>query len=552
MTRGLRAFKRWMKSHGVEYSDALLFTDGVEGIGVKTLCDLSVGDLIVTIPKSACLTIKTSMAQNFIEDAGIGDSLGLAVALMFELSIGQESNWYGYLQLLPKKEPVPLVWNLEEVDTLLVGTELHKAVKYDKSLLYEDWKECIVPLVAAKQLNRNENYFGVEQYFAAKTLIASRAFEIDEYHGSGMVPLADLFNHKTGAEDVHLTSMSANSGSEDDDVRDNGGNDDDDRGSNDGGFDDDAKLSIEELVVDSFGDTFENSGIQKNHKTMATASDENHLNGHILESYSSAGDDPDALGMILIKNVKAGNEVFNTYGTLGNAALLHRYGFTEPENPFDIVNIDLNLVMKWAKGSFSNRYSRSRISLWKKLGCSSCSNQDSEYFEVTFSGTPQLDLMVLLYIFYLPDEVYCKMDLSLTTRMKVDISLSSPMNDELPSSIVDGVHNAMDIIFSAESGGSLPFSRETEDMATQRVDRLLTKHVCNALISLADIREGFYGTSSLEEDMHVLKGCCRLREPKRYHSLSLRVCERSILKKMRIFASKSGCIRKGKKIYFAA
>lgn len=59
-------------------------------------------------------------------------------------------------------------------------------------------------------------------------------------------------------------------------------------------------------------------------------------------------------------------QVFNTYGSMGNAALLHRYGFTEPDNPLDIINIDLDLVIKWCSSSFSNRYARSRLSCFSK------------------------------------------------------------------------------------------------------------------------------------------------------------------------------------------
>jgi len=41
-------------------------------------------------------------------------------------------------------------------------------------------------------LNLNPKFFDIEQYFAAKSLISSRSFEIDDYHGFGMVPFADL------------------------------------------------------------------------------------------------------------------------------------------------------------------------------------------------------------------------------------------------------------------------------------------------------------------------------------------------------------------------
>ncbi|KAI8018109.1 N-lysine methyltransferase setd6 [Camellia lanceoleosa] len=213
----LRAFKRWMRSQNIDCSDALNLIDHAkEGISVRTLCDLHEGDLVATIPKHSCLTIKTSGARNLIEAAGLEGYLGLSVALMYEKSLGHQSPWFGYLQLLPENECIPMLWSLEEVDSLLLGTELHKIVKEDKALIYEDWEECIQPLLASAPVELNPDFFGVEQYLAAKSLIASRSFQIDDYYGFGMVSLADLFNHKTGAEDVHFTSISSHLAPEDD------------------------------------------------------------------------------------------------------------------------------------------------------------------------------------------------------------------------------------------------------------------------------------------------------------------------------------------------
>ena len=67
-----------------------------------------------------------------------------------------------------------------------------QTVPEDKALIYEDWKENILPLLDFSTSKLNPKYFGIEQYFAAKSLIASRSFKIDEYHGLGMVPFADL------------------------------------------------------------------------------------------------------------------------------------------------------------------------------------------------------------------------------------------------------------------------------------------------------------------------------------------------------------------------
>lgn len=128
-SRRVRAFKRWMTSHGIEHGDGLdLKDDAEQGISVVALCDLKEGDVVATIPKNACLTVKTSGARDVIESAGLGGCLGLSVALMYERSLGHHSPWSGYLQLLPHHEPLPFLWSLHEIDSMLCGTELHKVV----------------------------------------------------------------------------------------------------------------------------------------------------------------------------------------------------------------------------------------------------------------------------------------------------------------------------------------------------------------------------------------------------------------------------------------
>lgn len=129
LNRRLRAFKRWMASRGFEISDGLDFVDDPEnGIAVRALRQLKVGDVVAKIPKDACLTVKNSWSSQMIEDSRLDGNLGLAVALMYERSLGEKSPWAGYLQILPHQECLPLVWTLNEVNELLSGTELHKVI----------------------------------------------------------------------------------------------------------------------------------------------------------------------------------------------------------------------------------------------------------------------------------------------------------------------------------------------------------------------------------------------------------------------------------------
>ncbi|CAI9108804.1 OLC1v1008495C1 [Oldenlandia corymbosa var. corymbosa] len=484
--RKLRAFKRWMKYQGMDCSDSLDLvlhpfpgTDSPAAfsVSVRALRDLDEGDVVARIPKHSCLTIKNSGARHLIEDAGLDGFLGLAVAVMYERSLGPQSPWFDYLQLMPFYEPIPLLWSDDEIDSLLAGTELHKTIKEDKVLIFEDWKECIEPLLISAPVELNQQFFGVEHYFASRSLIASRSFQIDDFHGSGMVPLADLFNHKTGAEDVHFTSLVQHESDQ------SGESDLEDEG-------------CDNLMNDELSSQKPVSGNESN----STAEFE----------CSTSSDDLTILEMIMVKDVMAKNEVFNTYGSLGNAALLHRYGFAETNNPFDIVNIDLELVEEWSSFLYSRRYSRRRLSLWRRLDCSAGVGQDPEYFEISFHGEPQVELLVLLYIMLLPEEDYNKLDLAISStnnaHTSVILSLSGKVNVDVSK--------------------NLELSR----------DFLLTKGVCTGLLSLADIREGLYGPSTLEDDIEALKQCCNIKEPKLYHSLVLRISERSILQKLRSYA----------------
>ncbi|KAL0303599.1 UNVERIFIED_CONTAM: Ribosomal lysine N-methyltransferase 3 [Sesamum radiatum] len=240
--------------------------------------------------------------------------------------------------------------------------------------------------------------------------------------------------------------------------------------------------------------------------------------GSDLELSSNSGNESTYLEMIIVRDVKAGTEVFNTYGSLGNAALLHRYGFTEPDNPFDILNLDLDIVEQWSLSLFSCRHSRKRMSVWRRLEYSGCVSEDSEYFEISYDGEPQVELLVLLHIILLPDEEFYKLDLALSATGKVK---------ETPSLRLLGKERFL----SAE-----------DSEASKKL--LLTRGVCQALFSLADARESLYGPNSLDDDIKSFTESSHITDPKLYHSLMLRISERRIIERLRSFAaSGAGILR---------
>ena len=82
--------------------------------------------MIGRIPKSACLTLRTCRFASEIESAGLDESLQLAVALMSERALGEESRWAAYLDSMPGLVELPLTWSKAEVKRLLQGTEIYE------------------------------------------------------------------------------------------------------------------------------------------------------------------------------------------------------------------------------------------------------------------------------------------------------------------------------------------------------------------------------------------------------------------------------------------
>ncbi|KAL2645247.1 hypothetical protein R1flu_012834 [Riccia fluitans] len=678
LARKFRTFLRWMRVNGIEYSDGLAFELGGSGsvadIGVKALVDMKEGNLIATIPKQACLTMLTTEASSVLEEAELGGGLGLVVAVMFERSLQERSKWYGYLQLLPDAQTLPFLWTPEEIDELLCGTELHQVIKEDRVLMEEDWKESIAPLTERSPEKFPAEWFSLDQYLAAKTLVNSRAFEVDEYYGYGMVPLADLFNHKTADEDVHFTNVSSDS--EDDSLeldveepslppsalsngrkRYNHAESKEDqevghttksmrkesrsRQVNGGGKfpevervrthrrkctplaeDEDIinvpnnlekrktrqKMEVHENAVESeleckdrvgnrsngkrkgkhqkemkvkpvkdqyidpkpLGEQFDfvrksatgekpkksegnlkSVGHERKHqmkeeengarsqKQRQTQKPRTQLPQRVEESTSEPDEvergQSEILEMILVKNVAAGAEVFNTYGTLSNAALLHRYGFTELANPFDIVNVDLSLVVDTFGGAHTPRRVRRRVSKWKEVSFSPLESQESEYFEISATGKPEEGLLMLLYILNLSDEKFDSLSYmpdSLDCENKIVTTASflgwGDPPEERPAA-------------KSSRKRRKGRNKKLENQEKAEVDLetwLLTAPVCRSMLEVLRSRDSLYPTDSVEADETMLSATHSTTQPERFHALRLRISERLILRKCKTRVSR--------------
>ena len=93
-----------MQENGINWDQqALDIQSGEHGQGpfaIYAKTQFEASDTLCTIPKSAVLSVKNSQIADLIEKEQLGGGLGLILALMFEHSIADKSQWYVSARML--------------------------------------------------------------------------------------------------------------------------------------------------------------------------------------------------------------------------------------------------------------------------------------------------------------------------------------------------------------------------------------------------------------------------------------------------------------------
>ena len=329
--------------------------------------DIAAGEVVVrSIPKSACLSARTSSCAPQLQAERLGGGLALNIAIMHERSLREKSKWHGYFAVLPHRgeRALPMFWPNAALQTLR-GTELAAHVAADAISLREDYDEHVVnglcvrfPEVFDPSLYAK----GFESYLEAASLAASRAFFIGDVFGEALVPVADAFNHRTDAESVRVFGA-------------------------EGGFD-------EEESEEESEETSEETSEEESEEENESSDDDVEEKDSDASSSSSSEElidpyDAPVSGKLEIHAhvaTKAGDELFNTFGSQNNASLLHKYGFCEIDNKHCTVGLDIELVEK-VLGVKETRDAAKAVGL---------DLDEEKYFDIAPDGVVEDALLALL------------------------------------------------------------------------------------------------------------------------------------------------------------
>lgn len=332
------------------------------GLGVYAQCNLKEGETILQLPKSCVFSASNSSIANLLFDCEVDGMLALIVAFIYETSVFKEnSHWYPYLKSIKIADGntlylPPNLWDSRSkkllkgstLDTLHHGLDHEEEVEQGYELAFDLAKQWNIEF----GLSIPEQYFSsFEQFVAVAYAISSRVFEIDNYHESALVPIADLFNHSVDCQGPHVRFVSLY------DVCGECG----EPGMCRHLIAEAALEREEEQPAD--GKQSSNSGVI----SMQLVQDLDDLDDEPHEEQEKGlvpNVHPDeCVDIVVTRDVPKGQEIFNSYGELSNALLLARYGFCVKNNPWDIVYLGSDLLKLLKDPEL-----KSRAKWWDDLG----------------------------------------------------------------------------------------------------------------------------------------------------------------------------------------
>lgn len=288
-----KKYEAWLRQHNVKYMRDMSIKDlrhKKEGRGVIALEDIKQGDIVFEIPRPLILNIETSTLVQDRPD--IIDKLhnlnqweALIIVLLYELKVkGQQSLWYTYFQVLPivDKENYEcnqlMFWKEEELK------ELHPSlvVKRIGKDLADGMYRKLFPKIVIDQMQIQElSDVTLMEYHEIASLIMAYSFDIEKLNSKGYV---------NGEE----------SDESDEDPEDNA------------------------LIDDEFSDSLRRDTFLKALIPLADT-----LNANTELHNASIEYKGDKLVIRAIKDIKSGEQIYNTYSNHPNSELLRRYGYVE-------------------------------------------------------------------------------------------------------------------------------------------------------------------------------------------------------------------------------
>eukprot|EP00455_Lapot_gusevi_P007602 TRINITY_DN1323_c0_g1_i7.p1 TRINITY_DN1323_c0_g1~~TRINITY_DN1323_c0_g1_i7.p1 ORF type:complete len:606 (+),score=159.43 TRINITY_DN1323_c0_g1_i7:81-1820(+) len=313
-------FVEWMQLNGFNLHPSIRCVHlPFQGRCVMAESEVKKGEVLFEIPHPMVLSPRTSDIAEKLSYSELNGWNALAVAMMREYILGVNSKWAPYLNILPRHFEMPLFWPpslqpspqsssstltsspLPSQRSELQGTGLAEQSQDMVDTWYQQYDQQVRPFVELHPdlFPSDQASFHVYQNMIA--IIMSYSFT------DVLNPNPDALNTNTTPQKKTRQVKTPEKESDEEDDEDE--------------EEDEEEEAPTITILAPFADIL-------NHNSRL-----NNARLHFA---------PDRLQMLAIRNISAGEQVYNTYGKLSNSELLLKYGFVNQDNSvLDEIRFDL-------------------------------------------------------------------------------------------------------------------------------------------------------------------------------------------------------------------
>ena len=194
------ALWRWLDANGVDVSKTRVelvdASVGGRGWGLVAAKDIAAGDAALVVPQSLWMTPATAAASAV--GASITDQpawVKLAVQLLHEKALGDDSRWSAYLATLPEHLDAPLFWSADELAALKGSQLFQNAAGYD-AYVRSTHAQLKAEVFDAAPQTFPGTFFGEDAFLWAFGTLRARCLPPrDRGDDIALVPGLDMANH---------------------------------------------------------------------------------------------------------------------------------------------------------------------------------------------------------------------------------------------------------------------------------------------------------------------------------------------------------------------
>ncbi|PSS28759.1 Ribulose-1,5 bisphosphate carboxylase/oxygenase large subunit N-methyltransferase [Actinidia chinensis var. chinensis] len=191
----VQTFWRWFSDEGVITSKCAVKPGAVpEGLGLVAQRDIARNEVVLEVPKKFWINPDTvSGSEIGCVCGGLKPWIAVALFLIREKKLGNDSIWRFYLDVLPENTDSTIYWSEEELSEIQ-GTQL-----LSTTLGVKEYVESEFEKVEEEVISPHKQLFpfpvALDDFLWAFGMLRSRAFSRLRGQNLVLIPLADLINH---------------------------------------------------------------------------------------------------------------------------------------------------------------------------------------------------------------------------------------------------------------------------------------------------------------------------------------------------------------------